>query len=137
MAGKVNWYEKDVFATVLDVVDDTLTALAFVAEGEAKVGASVDTGFMRNAIYTIPVEGSVGNKGNPSGTYQSQATGGMVERERVGAVPTMPPHTAGVHAAADYTIYQEMKLHFLYRGLEKAVRSVGGILQTISRGYGL
>ena len=135
MTGEVDWYGEDVLAVCLDVGDDTLTALAFVAEGEAKIGASVDTGFMRNAIYTIPVDGSA-TPGNPSGMYQSPKSGGPVQRTRTGT-PKMPPHTAGVHAAAVYTIYQEMKLHFMYRGLQKAVRSVGGVLTTIARGRGL
>lgn len=141
MDGKVDWYGEDVVATVLGATDETLTAQAFVAEGEIKVGIvfapALDTGFMLNTVYTIPVEGPVKDKGQSSGMFKSKATGEMVERKRVDAVPRMPPHTAGVHAAAEYTIYQEMKHHFMYKGLQKAVKSAGGILKAVSRRRGL
>jgi len=137
MAGTVNWYEKDVIAVIEDASDEMLTALAFQTEGYAKVDATVDTGFMRNAIYTIPAEGAVKDMGAKSGTYKSSTTGQMVERNRVATVPKMPPHTAGVHAAAEYTIYQEMRHHFLYKGLQKAIKNAGGIIKTVSRKRGL
>lgn len=137
MDGKVDWYEQDVLAVVRGATDALLTALAFVTEGEVKIGITfapaLDTGFMRNTVYTIPVEGPVKDKGDPSGMYKSEKTGEEVERKRVEDVPRMPPHTAAVHAAAEYTIYQEMKHHFMYDGLQKAVKSAGGILKAIRR----
>jgi len=139
--GKLDWYGEDVVTTILGACDELLTALAFVAEGEVKVGITfapaVDTGFMRNAVYTIPAGGPVKDKGTLSGTFKSKATGEMVERKRVEAVPRLPPHTAGVHAAAEYTIYQEMKHHFMYKGLQKAVKSAGGVLKAVRRRRGL
>jgi len=131
--GEVNWYEDDVVATILDASDEILTALAFQAEGEIKVRANVDTGFMRNAVYTIPAVGPVKDKGSLSGSYKSKKTGEMVARKRVETIPKLPPHTAAVHAAAEYTIYQEMKHHFMYLGLQKAIKGAGGIIKAVSR----
>ena len=137
MAGTVDWYEEDLLATIEGATDELLTRLAFQVEGEIKVAITfapaVDTGFMRNAVYTIPAVGPVKDKGNPSGAYKSQKTGQMVERKRVNAVPKIPPHTSAVHAAAEYTIDQEMKHQFMYKGLQKAIDGVGGILAGVRR----
>jgi len=43
----------------------------------------------------------------------------------------MEPHRAGVHAAAEYAIYQEMANSFLYRALEQLQEVAGGTIQEI------
>ena len=131
--GKVNWYENDALLQVDNATDELVTKLAFLVEGYAKVEARVDTGFMRNAIYTIPATGHRPKVGPKSGSYRSEKTGDMVPRRRVNQVPKLPPLTAAVHAAAEYTIYREMEDHFLYDALTKVQRDTPGVIREVGR----
>lgn len=117
----VDWYEEDVKLAVENATDEFLTSLAFYIEGEAKVGAPVDTGFMRNAIYAIGPLTS--HRGRAVAEAKSVADRDLASEARIGE------KEAAVHAAAEYTIYQEMKHGFLYRALEKAKGVAGGIIQ--------
>ncbi len=146
MAGTVDWYGEDVLAVIEGATDELLDQLAFQVEGEIKVAITfapaVDTGFMRNAVYTITTAaktlfGGKAGKGKRSGSYKSDKTGQMVERKRVDTVPRIPPHTSAVHAAAEYTLDQEMKHQFMYNGLQKGIRAVGGVLKAVRRRRGL
>ena len=131
--GTVNWYEEDALLAIDNATDEMVTSLAFLVEGYAKVEAKVDTGFMRNAIYTIPAASSPRDKGPASGTFQSGKTGEMVERRRVNEVPKLPERTAAVHAAAEYTIYREMEDQFLYKALEKVRKDTPGVIRGVGR----
>ena len=132
--GKVDWYGNDVLLAIEGASDEFLTQLAFQAEGYAKVEMNVDTGFMRNATYTIPATGeSPKNTGWKSGTFKSKATGEMVKRQRVQATPRVPEHTAAVHCAAEYAIYQEMQKHALYTALEKLQDIAPGVIREVGR----
>ena len=125
MPGKVNWYENDVLLRVEGATDELLTQLAFYVEGEAKVGAPVDTGFMRNAIYAIA----------PDQNHRSNAeaeSSGAADRP-LAPFPDVGAHEAAVHGAAEYTIYQEMARSFLYDALEKARAVAPGIIQEVGR----
>ena len=146
MAGTVDWYEEDVLAVIEGATDEILDQLAFQVEGEIKVAITfapaVDTGFMRNAVYSITTAAKTffagkSGKGKPSGAYMSDKTGQKVERKRVEAVPSVPPHTSAVHAAAEYTIEQEMKHQFMYKGLQKGIKAVGGVIKAVRRRRGL
>jgi len=133
VAVKVNWYDKNVLMVMEDAMDDILTSVAFQVEGHAKVDAPVDTGFMRNAIYTIEADSkSHYNETDPNGEYTSKNTGEKSLRVKA---PEEPPkdHTAIVHAAASYTIYQEMKKSFLYKALKTVKREVGGIIKIVAK----
>jgi len=122
---KVDWYTDDVLLIVDNATDELLTELAFYVEGEAKVGATVDTGFMRNAIYAV----------TPLAKQRAQAE---VEAKAVADRPLAPEPkvddgTAAVHAAAEYTIYQEMRVGFFYHALEMAREVAPGFIQTVGR----
>ena len=123
---KVNWYANDVILRVEGASDELLTQLAFYVEGEAKTGATVDTGFMRNAIYAIA----------PGGDHRAMAAmraRGRADRP-LARMPQIGEHEAAVHAAAHYTIYQEMRVGFMYRALERARDVAPGIIQSVGRG---
>ena len=130
MASKVNWYENDVLLKIAGATDDVLNARALYVEGEAKVNMNVDTGFMRNATYTILVNGDTG-AGAESGSYTNKA-GKSVQRNRV-AVPAVPPGAAAVHMAAEYSIFQELINPSLYPALEKAKKQAKGIIEEIGK----
>ena len=122
---KIDWYANDVLLAVEGASDEILTALALYIEGEAKVNAPVDTGFMRNAIYTIAPD--------ESGRGQAQAAAQAVADRSMVSQPPVGEHQAAVHAAAEYTIYQEIKRGFLYGALEKAKKEAGGIIKSVGR----
>lgn len=116
---KVNWYGNDVLLLVEGASDEIISKLAFLVEGEAKAAAPVDTGFMRNAIYAITPEGS--------GSASSQG-------DRVAApAPAVGEHEAAVHGAAEYTVYQEMRVGFMYQALEKAARQAPSVIREVGR----
>lgn len=122
---KVNWYDNDVILRVEGATDELLAQLAFYIEGEAKVNAPVDTGFMRNAIYSITPTGDT--RTAAQGIASAAADRPMAPQPPVGA------HEAAVHGAAEYTIYQEMVRSFLYDALEKAQQVAPGIIQEVGR----
>lgn len=123
--GKVDWYANDVLLVVEGATDELLTQLAFYVEGEAKVNAPVDTGFLRNAIYTIAP--------GRNNRDEAQATASALAERYLAPLPDLQPHEAAVHAAAEYTIYQEMVRSFLYSALEKARAVTPGIIQEVGR----
>lgn len=129
--GRVDWYGDDVLLAVDGATNEFVSQIAFMVEGEAKVGAPVDTGFMRNAIYAITPLGQ--GAPAPSGMYRSSAEGRIVERRRAESVPELGEGEAAVHAAAEYTIFQEMAQGFLYRALEKAQGFAGGVIESVGR----
>ena len=131
-SGKVNWYENDVLLKIEGATDEVLTALALWVEGEAKVNMNVDTGFMRNSTYTIPATGENPSTGWESGKYTSRTTGRAAQRNRV-ASPAVPEHTAAVHSAAEYAIYQEIENPSLYPALENAKKQAKGVITEVAR----
>lgn len=124
---QVDWYGDDMMAIVEDASDEMLTKLAFQAEAEAKTHSRipVDTGFMRNAIYGLGPGQS--HRGAAVAAAKSKA-----DRKLAGS-PSLPPHTAALHAAALYTIYQELKHGFIMDAIQKVARLAGGIITEVGR----
>ena len=118
---QVNWYAADVLLVVDEATDDLLTRLAFQGEGYAKVGAPVDTGFMRNAIYGL----------GPGGSQRAEAQG--AEGQEMADPPQLEPHEAAIHGAANYTIYQEERVGFMYKALEQLKRIAPGVIQKVGK----
>jgi hypothetical protein len=136
--GHVNWYANDVLLQIDGATDEVLTTAAFQVEAEAKPNAPLDTGFLRNTIYTIPAGSeSPGDTGWRSGSYRSRKTNQNEGRTRESSVPSLPEHTAGVHAAASYAIYMEMAKHFLYNALQRVQSHMGGIISEVKRSKNL
>lgn len=127
MDGNINWYENDVVLAVEGATDEMLIRLAFQCEALAKVNiqtnGQIDTGFMLNSVYGI----------GPGGDHRSaaEAQAQASAPRSLAAMPQMEPHRAGVHAAAEYAIYQEMANSFLYRALEQLQEVAGGTIQEI------
>lgn len=119
---KLNWYAQQAIAAVGNLEEESLDRLAFQAEGYAKSDprTPVDTGFMRNAIYAISAK--------RSNRQRALMEARAAARRDIASAPHLPRRSSAVHAAAEYTIYQEMRHHFLYRALEKVAALAGGIL---------
>ncbi|NIS82588.1 MAG: hypothetical protein GTO14_20850 [Anaerolineales bacterium] len=124
-SGKVDWYANDVLLRVEGATDELLTQLAFYVESETKIRMNVDTGFMRNAVYAI----------TPLANRRTQAQGEAqaVADRTMAPDPDVGAHTAAVHGAAEYTIYQEMLNPALYPALEKARNVAPGIIREVGR----
>ena len=124
-SGKVDWYANDVLLRIEGATDELLSQLAFYVEGETKVRMNVDTGFMRNAVYAI----------TPLANRRAQAQGEAraVADRPIAPDPDVDAHSAAVHGAAEYTIYQEMLNPALYPALEKAQQVASGIIQEVGR----
>ena len=120
-ASEVNWYANDVLLVVDEATDDLLTRLAFQGEGYAKIDAPVDTGFMRNAIYGF----------GPSGSHRAEVQG--AEGQEMADPPKLGPGEAAIHGAANYTIYQEERVGFLYKALEQLKRIAGGVIREVGK----
>ena len=118
---KVNWYEKDVLLVVDEATDELLTRLAFQGEGYAKVGAPVDTGFMRNAIYGV----------GPNGLQRVEVQG--AEGQELADPPKLEPGEAAIHGAANYTIYQEERVGFMYKALEQLKQIAPGEIREVGK----
>jgi hypothetical protein len=129
---EVNWYENDVRLAIQGASDDILDQAAFQAEGLAKVDAPVDTGFLRNAIYAISSRRSGRSQAWKSGSYSSQKDGRPVSRA-LAPEANVQTGEAALHAASEYTIYQEMALGFIYGAVEKVKRLMGGIISEVGR----
>ena len=122
----VNWYGETVKAQVKRDGKKALLAVAFQVEGQAKVNVTengqVDTGFMRNSIYTTGVGESSYTKANQSGEYDSPKSGQAESRE---LAPELNPSGDDVYVVvgAGYAIHQELQNSFLFRALEQTAGS--------------
>jgi hypothetical protein len=125
MASQVNWYAEDVFVMAEGATDELLAELAFEGEGLAKPGAPVDTGFMRNALYGI----APGQSHRGEAVAAARAT---ADRE-IAPAPQVGDHEAAIHGAAEYTIYQETRVGFMYRALQGLAAIAPGIIQRVGR----
>lgn len=116
----VNWRGREVMLEVEGMADEQIVRIAFQAEGYAKIGAPVDTGFHRNAIYVIH-RGGTSRPPLPSSQW-SRKQGRMVERTAAPPVSLPEGVTAALHAAADYAIYIETSHPHIYPAAERAAR---------------
>jgi hypothetical protein len=112
-------------AVIPDAIDEALGMTAAEIEGHAKARISangqIDTGFMMSAVqhdskHFGPVHGATVSP----------------DLQRVAApLPALGDASAIVHAAAEYSIYQEEQQSFLYAGAQDAVGGVGGNVSTV------
>jgi len=135
---EINWYEEDVVLAVERASDEFLTQLAFQGEALAKVNiqanGQIDTGFMLNSTYGMGPNGS--HRGEAQGAaYAAAAFAG--EAKGMAPAPTLEDGQAGLHAAAEYAIYQEMRQSFLYKAVEALQEQAGGEIQAAGRKVGL
>lgn len=137
-SAQVNWYENDLMMVVADATDELVSKIAFQIEAEAKANVQangqIDTGFMGNAIYSITPLANRRDQAWASGEYESRKTGQTAERV-LAPQPDVEDHDAAVHAAAEYTIYQENRRGFLYPAAEKVAGQVSGLIREVGRAH--
>ena len=121
----VNWYDNDVILRVEGATDEILAQLAFFVEAEAKPLMNVDTGFMRNATYTIAPD--------QNHRAKAEAESRAAADRPLAPFPEVGAHEAAVHGAAEYAIYQEMINPALYTALQSAQRQAPGVIQEVGR----
>lgn len=124
---EMNWYEDEARIVIRNASEDLLDAAVFTAEGLAKTDPNipVDTGFMRNAIYGI--------SSKRSGRSAARSAAKAVAERPMAPVTKIGASEAALHAAAEYSIFQEMKHSFIYRALEKTAKQFGGLVQKVRR----
>lgn len=127
---KVDWYGDKLKLQLTAASEAMVAAAAQQIEAEAKVNVTnngqVDTGFMRQSIYSVTPRGG----GNPpgGGSYHSAKENRQVERKALPA-RTAPDGGAVVAVGAEYGIYQEMARPFLYPAVERVGGNMGQIVQ--------
>jgi hypothetical protein len=131
---EIDWYTEDLVLVLDEATDDIVTRLVIQGVAYAKVNIQadglIDTGFMLNAVYALTPKGA---EGSPQGDgYYTNKEGQRVYRAAAGA-PGIEPHAGAIHAAANYTIYQEMKHNFLYRALDQLRSIAPGVIETVGR----
>ena len=118
---------RDLLAMINKAKVEILTSAAFVAEGGAKPRASVDTGFMRNAIY-----GTGKGKGGGQRRHQAMSAARGAAARPFADQPLLGEADAALHGAALYTIYQDLKLGFMMAGVDEAKRQLPGIVKAVA-----
>ena len=118
----LQWHGGDILLQLKGATTEALTSLAFAVEAEAKLNVTdnqqVDTGFMRNAIYTTSPD--VSTYGNTPGSGYEFGANGYVYREQAREMSAAEGEILVV-AAAEYSLDQELKQSFLL----KAVNTLG------------
>lgn len=106
-------------AALLPAADKLVRATAFKVEAGAKVRAPVDTGMLKNSIYSATSRGSAGGAANvaayqESYTTQRQRTGsrrkgiqGIMRRKVFPVIGAQPLGTAVVAVGAEYGAWVE------------------------------
>lgn len=124
----VKWYGDEVRLKIKNATAKMVTEAAFLIEGQTKVNirnnGQVDTSFMMNTVYAIGPE-NAHTAVDKSGKYYSSAEQRQVERR---AAPLQaPPEDGGiVGVAAEYAIYQEARIPFLYPAVETVAAIMAG-----------
>lgn len=133
----VRWQVNDVKLKVEEATKAGLAKVAFAIEGQAKTNIvandQVDTGFMLNTVYHVADAGdrkvSTYSQTAQDGAHATKG-GRAAERTKANeeALPGAPV-VALVAVGADYAIYQEMMIPFLFPAAEKVAGQAGGIIE--------
>ena len=114
---RLNWRGDQAAVVVTDATRKGLLQLGYQLEGEIKVGAPVDTGFMRNSTYV-----------HSSGASTFQAQNGSEGQQTASSPPAADDDTVIVGVAADYAIYVESTQPFVYPAMQRIARLAGGVI---------
>lgn len=129
---KLDWHGAELSLAVENATAKGLYAIALAIESEAKeqvqANGQVDTGFLLNSIYANG-DGGISTLPNPSGRYQSRKTGEVAEKWAEDMVQPDSKMQALVHASAEYALYQEVAIPFLYPAVEAVRPQVPNILK--------
>ena len=130
--GELTWYGQTVSLHFDRMTRRGLTAVAAHVDGLTKLNIiandQVDTGFMVNSVYFVGESESTYAEANADGPYTNKA-GQMVTRQLAPEAVLPDAYAALVCVGANYAIFQEMALPFLYPALLQAAAETGGILQ--------
>ena len=129
MSDGLKWYGARVKAELRNATQEAIEKLAFGiqagTQAQITMNDQIDTGFMRNSVYSV--------------TKQSGVRGGAMS---TGDRKSVPPARLGdadaiVGVGAEYAIYQEMKRSFLRVAFEREVTAAGGTFKRVysSRGF--
>lgn len=123
----------------------TAATVAFQVEAQTRVNIQenrqIDTGFMLNSVYTITHTGSFYGKAWPTGSYpvdpskHSGQTG--LRRAELAPEARMPKGSlAGILVGAEYAIWQELRMSFLYAAAEMVGSKIkGSVVEKIFKGF--
>ena len=135
---KVNLRIREVKATIKNANDEVLKQFAYRITERTQMNIrendQIDTGFMVNAIYPIWEDGSeyAQAKLQASGHRTSSKTGRTVDRDRMAPEARLKSGaSAAVVVGANYAIYQEQRMPFLWPAAEESAREFGGTAQRI------
>lgn len=127
------WRGNEIVAIVRGRSRDATARLAFQIEGQTKVNITnngqVDTGFMRNSVYTML----------PGGNAEIQHSGVLINSEgrpverRMAQTPPLGDADAAVTVGAEYAIWQELANSFLYRAAEQVAAQAEATLVEVFR----
>jgi len=128
----VKWYRQAFEVKLGQATDEIVRKVAFDIQAEAQSNAPVDTGFLKNSIYTVTGGASGYGAANQSGEYTNgagQNTKRVLAPERgldrdVGAL---------ICAGASYALFVELKQPFLYPAAKKIVDTVGGTIRRVGK----
>jgi len=136
---KVNWRLDKVKATLKDANEEVLKKFAYRivqrTQENIRDNDQIDTGFMVNSIYPIWKDGS------DYASVRAQASShrtGMKSGRSAGDEERMAPEarleekaSAAVVVGANYAIYQESRLPFLWPAAERSAAEFGGTAERI------
>jgi hypothetical protein len=119
---RINWHAQDVLLAADKAQREMLLRLAFQVEGEYKVRAAVDTGFMRNSTY-------VNGAGESSFIAQER------DGHNTAPSPEQPSTDSEVimGVAADYAIWSEILTNALYEALQAVAAQAPATITAVGR----
>ena len=121
MDADVKFYTESVKLHLKGVSEELIRKLAFDIQAQAQTEALVDTGFLKNSIYTV-TRNSSGYAGALSAASGSNARAVMAPE------PGLGDAVAAVVAGASYAFWVEVQYKpFLYPALETVARK-GGLI---------
>lgn len=124
MPSDLNWFGDKVKRLTQDAIDVMLDDLAHAtlerAEANIQANDQIDTGFLRQTGY---VESEISSTYSDTPTEEewvSKRTGQIVSRKAGTAPPARGHDEAIVGFSAEYAIYPELELSFLWAAVEDA-----------------
>lgn len=125
--GQVNWYEDEVRLQLTEALAAMLDKAALLIEAQTKVNirnnGQVDVGFLMNSVYVVTPRSN--SYVDASGKHYSKKEERQVERLMA---PEATPKADGalVAVGAEYAIYQEEQIAFLYPAVETVAKTLEG-----------
>lgn len=123
MSSNVIWRDKEVRLQLKDASNQMLRTAAALIEQQTKLNiqsnGQIDTGFMVNSVYFVTDDDS---------NYENAANGAIGVRPDAEMAPEVvaPDGGAAVAVGAEYAIFQEERMPFLYPAIEHVATTMQG-----------